>query len=253
MHSSRTVVTALSLLLTLGLLRLAAAQSTLVEDGRIETTGDNGARSLLIVGPLNTFGGGGIPGALVLGSSGTSPSDMDLIVFDPSTAFDHAFEVALYFNSSSARMTLGSGSVSEPGDDGEILLLDGMGSSLLELDGGTGNIEQDVDNIAIANGNGAVKAWAKIDADGTVFQCWKCNLSAAQTRRLDEGDYEVDFELGNIQARPRLAIIDSHTTTAVTSFGVAVFGSSDTSTVRVRTRALSDGVLLDAAFTVFVF
>ena len=41
--------------------------------------------------------------------------------------------------------------------------------------------------------NGLVKAWAQIDADGTIVACWRCNTDPAETRRLGTGAYEVDF------------------------------------------------------------
>lgn len=246
MKSTRLVMGSALLVLTLGLIRLAGAQSSALFDGLLQTINNSGVTT------FNVDGDGDL-GVVAIGAAGSVPADMDLEVRDPNPTFPTQFGAVFDVNASIGTVTIGSGTVSFPGQTGEIRLQDGLGDTLLQLEGGTGNIEQEVDNTAIANGNGAVKAWAKINADGSVFQCWKCNLDAGETQRLGEGFYEVDFDLGNTQARPRLAVIDSHTTVASTTFVVAVFGSSDTSTVGVRTRAVVSGDLSDAAFTVFIF
>lgn len=41
--------------------------------------------------------------------------------------------------------------------------------------------------------NGLVKAWARINADATIAACWRCNTDTAETRRIRDGEYEVDF------------------------------------------------------------
>ncbi|MGH8583327.1 MAG: hypothetical protein ACREWG_11195 [Gammaproteobacteria bacterium] len=59
------------------------------------------------------------------------------------------------------------------------------------------------------SGNGIVKAWARINANGTVESCYRCD--PFDTQRLNEGDYEVSFRplATDIRGRPRLATIDT--------------------------------------------
>ena len=59
--------------------------------------------------------------------------------------------------------------------------------------------------------NGLVKAWAQIDADGTIIACWRCNTDPAETRRTSTaGHYEVDFTplATDITGRPRSVALD---------------------------------------------
>lgn len=46
---------------------------------------------------------------------------------------------------------------------------------------------------------GVVKYTAAINADGSVANCFGCNRSVAETRRISAGTYEVDFT-GDIRA-----------------------------------------------------
>ncbi len=59
------------------------------------------------------------------------------------------------------------------------------------------------------SGNGIVKAWARINANGTVESCYRCD--PRDTRRLNLGDYEVSFRplATDIRGRPRLATLDT--------------------------------------------
>jgi hypothetical protein len=58
-------------------------------------------------------------------------------------------------------------------------------------------------------GEGFVKGWARINADGTVASCYKCN--AANTFGLGAGQYQVDFSpvASSIVGRPRTATLDT--------------------------------------------
>jgi hypothetical protein len=59
--------------------------------------------------------------------------------------------------------------------------------------------------------NGLVKAWARINADGTIAACWRCNRNPGGTGRLDLGQYSVDFTplATDIRGRPRSVSVDA--------------------------------------------
>lgn len=148
--------------------------------------------------------------AIVIGRADTlgfNEMDIDLVLIDNDSTLSNG-DASVFFNSSDASLRLGSGSAAEPGRDGDLFVEDGLGITTIQINGDSGNIVQEIDNIgAVTNfdGNGAVKAWAIIDADGTVIRCWNCNTNASETQRLSEGKYEVDFTIGNIDKRPVLA------------------------------------------------
>lgn len=71
-------------------------------------------------------------------------------------------------------------------------------------------------------GDGFVKAWARINSDGTVASCYKCN--PAGTTHAGTGNYVVDFAplTSNIAGRPRSATLDTLSTGTIAGFiGVA--------------------------------
>ena len=84
---------------------------------------------------------------------------------------------------------LGLITLGAPGsEDGDIIIYDG--NTTLEsfrVDGNTGNATNQF------GGNGLVKAWARINSDGTIASCYRCNTDTTETRRISEGHYEVDF------------------------------------------------------------
>ncbi len=137
------------------------------------------------------------------------------------------------------------------GEDGDLTLKNNLGQLTVRLDGQSATAEQDLP------GNGFLKAWARIKADGTVHSCWKCNMSSSETRRLSLGKYEVSFSpLGtDIRSRPRNAILDTHS--AAVGGGVAGMielsdQTGDNSTVLATVLGHSGG-LQDRAFTLFVY
>ncbi len=64
----------------------------------------------------------------------------------------------------------------------------------------------------LLNKEGNLKAWAMINADGTIESCWRCNTDALETQKTQTGVYEVDFTplATDISARPRLATPQIH-------------------------------------------
>lgn len=218
------------------------------------------------------------PFAVQIGRGGTAAqrSDTDLVVYDP---FEGTTEQAFFFNASLSDLRIGSGFLANPGDDGDIDLEDGAGRTTIQLEGSDaaitlGTTDRDGDlnlrdttnaitmqmdgqtgNITnTLNGHGLVKAWARINANGTVLSCFRCNTAAAQTRRLSAGTYEVDFTpLGtNIRSRPRSATLDTHSFAIFKGQINLADRAGDASSVFVRT-TLSGGGNADRAFTLLIY
>ena len=90
------------------------------------------------------------------------------------------------------------------GNDGDFTVRAADKSLGVKLDGDTGTASNSL------SGDGLVKAWAMINADGTVHECYRCNKDPAETRKLGVSIYEVDFEplSTNIRDRPRTVVGD---------------------------------------------
>jgi hypothetical protein len=101
-----------------------------------------------------------------------------------------------------ANLTLGG-----PTGDARLQLRDGAGVQGVQLRATTGNVINRFSNEEDQS-NGLVKAWAQINADGTIAACWRCNPT--ETGRFFDGRYEVDFTPldTDITGRPRSATID---------------------------------------------
>ena len=108
---------------------------------------------------------------------------------------------------------------------------------------------------------GLVKAWARLNANGTVISCFRCNPEPSETRRLGVGIWEVDFTpLGtDISTRPRMCTSEHFTPGAAgpnTDDNICnTSTSTDLSTVNVR---IWDGGVTpntpeDDQFTVIIF
>ena len=191
--------------------------------------------------------------ALVLGtaSGAGAGEDVDLSILDAESTLSTT-DSSLYFDANMADLTLGSGSLAQPGDDGDLLLGDGAGSILIDLDGATGNIFQDVDNVDVTNGNGAVKAWAKIFPNGTIDSCWRCNPDTGETRLLAAGLYEIDFLVGDISERPCVVSPGAHTATNNADRNVECYDSTDTSSKSVEANDLASNSA-NGAFTIIIY
>lgn len=210
-HSLRAGLAIASLCL-LGALA-AGAQTTELEPGKIVLKQPNGAISFQLLGDSDL----GAFNVLLLGRAdpgGAASSDVDLRLVDPNSELS-ATDPAVSFNASGASLVLGSGNAGAPGADGDLLIQDGMGATTLILDGASRNATQTIDPADPTAGNGFVKAWAKIAADGTVVSCWNCNESIFATYRLDTGEYRVQFTVGDISSRPVSAVISAHSSGTV--------------------------------------
>jgi hypothetical protein len=186
--------------------------------------------------------------------------DVDLEIIDAFNTLSD-LETSFNFNASAADFNLGSGSIPAPGQDGDLNIEDGLGRILIDIEGSTGDIFQDIDNtgtILDFDGNGAVKGWAIVAVDGSIKRCWRC-VNGVGTGKLATGQYEVDFQLGSINNRPMLATIG---TGDASCFSAQCNSSdriievqprfNDASSVWVETSNLS-GTPADTAFIVLIF
>jgi hypothetical protein len=110
-----------------------------------------------------------------------------------------------------------------------------------------------VRNTGLA-GDGFVKGWARINADGTIASCYNCNPDTNETRKISTGAYEVDFTpLGDdVTGRPRSATLDNLSGSAPQGeIGVAD-RSGDSSSVFVATRD-DGGTFTDKSFVVVIY
>ena len=106
-------------------------------------------------------------------------------------------------NDLKARITL-----KEAAKDGRLQIRDANNDTAFNLDGSSANVTNLFSNETDQS-NGLVKAWARINADGTIDACWRCNTDPNETRRIAEGQYEVDFTplATDISGRPLSASI----------------------------------------------
>jgi hypothetical protein len=142
----------------------------------------------------------------------------------------------------------------EDGKDARLRLRDAAGANAVELDAGSGNLTNLFSNQADQS-NGLVKAWAQISADGTILACWRCNTDPAETRWIAAGHYEVDFTplSTDISGRPRLAILDGHTT-STPAHGTIILADrfDDASSILLRSHDQA-GNSADAPFVLVVY
>ena len=124
----------------------------------------------------------------------------------------------------------------EPGRDGRLQIRDADNETAFNLNGTSGNVTNLFSNLEDES-NGLVKGWARVNADGSVAACWRCNTDPAETRRTGAGVYEVDFTplATDIQGRPRSVVLNGVGGSAVTADN-----PGDPSSVFVGTINLSD-------------
>lgn len=135
-----------------------------------------------------------------------------------------------------------------PDEDGDLRLWDNEPDNefSINLDGATGNVTNQF------AGNGLVKAWARINANGSVHSCWRCDPS--ETLRTFEGGYLVSFSpvAADIRGRPRLAFLEAP---GVGSSSGQINASDDparTDRIFLKT-SNSSGDWADRSFSLIVF
>jgi hypothetical protein len=129
--------------------------------------------------------------------------------------------------------------------------------------GGTG-VELNASNATLTNlfdngqnkSNGLVKAWAQINADGTIASCWRCNTDTSETRQIGVTvSCEVDFTplAPDITGRPRLATIDNIVGGNLPQASIYLADrAGDPSSVFVETVDVN-GALLDRSFVLIIY
>jgi hypothetical protein len=138
--------------------------------------------------------------------------------------------------------------------NGRLRLRNEDGDIGLELRSDTANVINLFSNDEDES-NGLVKAWAQINADGTIVACWRCNTDAAETRRLSAGNYEIDFTplATDVTGRPRTATIDVHIADSTpSSFIDLADRSGDPSSVFVNTTDTA-ATSTDAPFVLIIY
>ena len=140
------------------------------------------------------------------------------------------------------------------GNDGDLIVRDENKNSTVQIDGNTGDVTNSL------GGNGLAKAWATIAADGSIIDCWRCNMEISETQNLSQGVYEVDFSpLGtDIRSRPRLCTPYGGGASNDNTCGTR--DSGDTSSIEVVIFDLPNsafnsvqGKTQDAPFTLIIF
>jgi hypothetical protein len=136
----------------------------------------------------------------------------------------------------------------ESGKDGRLQVRDANNATAVSLDGSSGNVTNLFSNEADQS-NGLVKAWARINFDGTIDACWRCNTDPNETRRVIAGAYEVDFTplATDIMGRPLSgSIVNS-------SLGMVVLVNDSTDPSSVVARTFSTSGIEDRSFVVIVY
>jgi len=97
------------------------------------------------------------------------------------------------------RLGAGGGAV----EDGDISVYNNKGAETVRIDGQTGTVTNNL------SGGGLVKAWAKINADGSIADCWRCNTNPTLTKRTGRGWYDVSFTplATDIRSRPKSIVV----------------------------------------------
>ena len=188
-------------------------------------------------------------GALVITLDGTfadavfggGNEDGDIILRD-----DDGTTTTIHLDGRLGFIQLGS-----PNEDGDLRLWDNSPDNALSinLDGATGNAQQQL------AGSGFVKGWARINRNGTIASCYRCNSSTTATRRLETGRYEVDFNFAtDISSRPWVCSVGHGGNTEdmlVDEIGCLGRGGDPSSVyVAIENDA---GTAVDREFTIVVF
>jgi hypothetical protein len=152
-------------------------------------------------------------------------------------------------NDLKARLTL-----RESGQDGRLQIRDADNATAFNLNGASATVTNLFSNLEDES-NGLVKAWAQINADGTIAACWRCNTDPAETRRDAAGQYEVDFTplATDITGRPRSATVDNIGAGFVPARTITLADRfEDPSSVFVATADLSDA-FTDTPFVLIIY
>ncbi len=247
------IALALASLALLATVHGVAAQSVSVTNSRIEILDTDGDSAVLVdSGADYAAGGNGRTATLNLrGSDG--PATLNYQAFQAQLVLgggthegillikdDDGVTTTIEVDGRTGVIRLGGN-----GEDGDLLIHDSADAETFRVNGQTGTATNEL------SANGQVKAWARINADGTVLSCWRCNPDA--TSQLGQL-YTVDFSpLGaDIQSRPRMVVMDSHAAT-VESPSVARLQNGPTPTSVVVWVTQFDAMAADPSFTLLIY
>jgi hypothetical protein len=140
----------------------------------------------------------------------------------------------------------------EDGTSARLRLRNEDGDDAIELDAGSANVTNLFSNEEDES-NGLVKAWANMNADGTIAACWRCNTDPAETLRTATGVYEVDFTplATDITGRPRSAVISGTGAFPQAVIRVADI-DDDASGLNIATNTPGGG-LVDVPFVLIIY
>jgi hypothetical protein len=139
---------------------------------------------------------------------------------------------------------------------GRLRVRDADGTTVVELRSDNGSVTNLFANDPSAS-NGLIKAWAAINADGTIAACWRCNRDPVETQKLNFGSYEVDFTplATDITERPRMATVSGNDG-AMPQATIRVVDRTtppDDSTVHIFTENPATGDRVDAPFVLVIY
>ena len=147
------------------------------QDGDITVRDENGITNLTVNGSA---------AHLTVGAHGVAGDGGRIYLRDTNGVTNN-----IYMDGASGNMELGANGGA---DDGDLDIWDGSTRSIY-MRGTEGSLYNQI------TGNGLVKAWARINADGSVASCFRCVTGG--TGNLSTGNYEVDFSIDtNIDSRP---------------------------------------------------
>jgi len=138
---------------------------------------------------------------------------------------------------------------------GRLRVRDADGTTAVELRGDNGSVTNHFANDPSLS-NGLIKAWAAINADGTIAACWRCNRDPAETQKLNLGSYEIDFTplATDITGRPRMATVAGNgAMPQATIRAVDRTTPPDDSTVHIFTENPATGDRVDAPFILIIY
>ncbi len=223
------------------------AQNVSIGNGTVEVFDTDGDSAVLIDnGADYTAGGDGRTASLTLRASDGLPTLTynaflaQLIVGGDShegilLIKDDDFVTTIELDGQTGAVRLGG-----LGKDGDVIVFDNTAVETFRINGANGTATND------QNGNGLVKAWARVGSDGTVESCWRCS----DANRSGAGIYTVSFNI-DVSGRPRTATIDSHAG-GPPSTGTVRLDNAGTSGIGVRTTDNSF-TNADRPFTVVVY
>lgn len=128
------------------------------------------------------------------------------------------------------------------GEDGDLTVHDATDAVTIRLNGAAGTVTNSLD------GNGLVKAWARIRQDGTTESCWRCTASSYSA---PFGDYTITFSV-DIGDRPKSATGETVLGEFPLDPGVLTVHSTAANNVVVRSRDL-DGLIAARPFSLVIY